>query len=73
MRKSYATDLSNLEWTYLRDHLPELPKKVKTRTHSLRDIFDAIFYVLKTGCHWRLLPTTFRPGKRSSTISAGSA
>ena len=61
MRKSYATDLSDSEWTHLRNHLPELPKKVKTRTHSLRDIFDAIFYVLKTGCHWRLLPHDFPP------------
>jgi putative transposase len=61
MRKSYATDLSDSEWNHLRERLPELPKKVKTRTHSLRDIFDAIFYVLKTGCHWRLLPHDFPP------------
>jgi putative transposase len=61
MRKNYATDLSDSEWAYLRDQLSELPKKVKTRTHSLRDIFDAIFYVLKTGCHWRLLPHDFPP------------
>lgn len=61
MRKSYATDLSDSEWTYLRSRLSELPKTVRTRTHSLRDIFDAIFYVLKTGCHWRLLPHDFPP------------
>ena len=61
MRKSYATDLSDSEWAFLRDRLPELPEKVKPRAHSLRDIFDAIFYVLKTGCHWRLLPQDFPP------------
>jgi putative transposase len=61
MRKSYATDLSDSEWAFLRDRLPELPKRIRTRTHSLRDIFDAIFYVLKTGCHWRLLPHDFPP------------
>jgi putative transposase len=61
MKKSYCTDLSDSEWTYLRSCLPELPKTVRTRTHSLRDIFDAIFYVLKTGCHWRLLPHDFPP------------
>lgn len=33
----------------------------QTRTHSLREIFDAIFYVLKTGCHWRLLHHDFPP------------
>ncbi len=36
-------------------------EEVKPRAHSLRDIFDAIFYVLKTGCHWRLLPHDFPP------------
>ena len=61
MRRSYATDLSDSEWAYLRDRLPELPKNIKTRVHSLRDIFDAIFYLLKTGCHWRLLPHDFPP------------
>jgi putative transposase len=57
MRKSYATDLSDSEWAFLRDLLPELPKRVKPRAHSLRDIF----YVLKSGCHWRLLPHDFPP------------
>lgn len=61
MRASYSTDLSDEEWAYLRNHLPEPPKEVRTRIHSLRDIFDAIFYVLKTGCHWRLLPHDFPP------------
>lgn len=61
MRKSYATDLSDSEWAFLRDRLHELPTRVRTRTHPLRDIFDAIFYVLKTGCHWRLLPHDFPP------------
>lgn len=61
MRKSYATDLSDSEWAYLRSRLSELPKTIRTRTHSLRDIFDAIFYILKTGCHWRLLPHDFPP------------
>ncbi len=61
MRRSYASDLSDSEWAYLRSRLSELPKTIRTRTHSLREIFDAIFYVLKTGCHWRLLPHDFPP------------
>ena len=35
MRKSYATDLSDSEWSCLRDRLPELPKKVKGRKRHL--------------------------------------
>lgn len=61
MRKIYSTDLSNEEWICLKAHLPALKLPDKMRTHSLRDIFDAIFYVLKTGCHWRLLPYDFPP------------
>ena len=59
MKRRYTTDLSDSEWAYLCSQLSELPKTVRTRTHSLRDIFDAISYVLKTGCHWRLLPHDF--------------
>jgi putative transposase len=61
MRKTYATDLSDEEWAYLRTRLPELPKTVRMRAHPLRDIFDAIFYVLRSGCPWRMLPGDFPP------------
>ena len=61
MRKNYATDLSDKEWAYLCRHLPEMPKDVKMRVHALRDILDAIFYVLKSGCPWRLMPGDFPP------------
>ena len=46
MRKTYATDLSDGEWACLRARLPELPRTVRMRAHALRDVFDAIFYVL---------------------------
>ena len=34
---------------------------VRTRAHALRDVLDAIFYVLRSGCPWRLLPGDFPP------------
>ena len=61
MRKNYATDLSDKEWAYLCRHLPEMPRNVRMRVHTLRDVLDAIFYVLKNGCPWRLLPGDFPP------------
>src|SRR5215216_7384853 len=61
MRKTYATDLSHEEWACLRASLPKLPRTVRMRTHALRDVFDAIFYVLRSGCPWRLLPGDFPP------------
>jgi transposase len=61
MRKKYPTDLSNPEWNCLRPYLPNPKAEGRPRTHSLRDVLDAIFYVLKSGCHWRLLPHDFPP------------
>src|SRR5215204_3790080 len=61
MRKPYPTDLSDAEWTYIEPHMP-LPKEHgRPRTHSPREILDAIFYVLRSGCSWRLLPHDFPP------------
>ena len=56
MRKLYPTDLSDAQWTRLRLCLPTPKAQGRPSTHSLREIFDAIFYVLKSGCPWRLLP-----------------
>jgi transposase len=46
MRKTYTTDLSDAEWACLTNHLPASKLPGKMRTHALREIFDAIFYVL---------------------------
>ena len=61
MRKPYPTDLSDVQWNRLRSYLPIPKPQGRPRTHSLRDVLDAIFYVLKSGCHWRLLPHDFPP------------
>ena len=45
----------------MQQYLPLGTKRGRPRTHSLRDILDAIFYVLRTDCPWRYLPTTFPP------------
>jgi putative transposase len=59
MRKPYPTDLSDAQWNYIEPHLP-LPKgHGRPRIHDLREILNAIFYVLKSGCQWRLLPHDF--------------
>src|SRR3712207_4461213 len=63
MRKTYPTDLSDAQWSRLRSYLPTPNAQGRPpRTHSsLRDVLDAIFYVVKSGCHWRLLPHDFPP------------
>jgi putative transposase len=64
MRKAYQTDLSDAEWAWLEAHLPAIPKITgRPRLHSMREILDAVFYVLRSGCPWRLLPHDFPPWK----------
>jgi len=62
--KRYPTDLSDEEWRCIGPHLPEHTGQLgRPRVHGLRAILDAVFYVLKSGCPWRLLPKEFPPWK----------
>src|SRR6478735_6618301 len=61
MSTTYPSNLSDTEWACLQRRLPPQPKRGRPPTHSLRVIFDAIFYVLRTGCAWRYLPCNFPP------------
>ncbi len=59
-KQSYDTDLTDAEWDYLSPLLPP-PGLGRPRQHDLRVILNAIRYVLRTGCQWRLLPKDFPP------------
>ena len=61
MKKSYSTDLSDAEWECLEPHIPAPNKRGRPRAHTAREILDAVFCVLKSGCPWRLLPRDFPP------------
>jgi putative transposase len=58
-RKSYSTDLSDEEWEILRPLVPEAKPGGRPRAHETRELLNAIFYVLRGGCAWRLLPHDF--------------
>jgi putative transposase len=62
-RRRYPTDLSDDEWRCIGPHLPEHAGRGRPRLHGLRAILAAVFYVLKSGCPWRLLPKDFPPWK----------
>lgn len=53
--RHYPTDINDSQWKFIKDVLNTQRK----RKHSLRDIFNAILYLLKTGCQWRMLPRDF--------------
>jgi putative transposase len=61
MSTTYPSNLSDTEWDYLERFLPARSSHARLRRHSLRSVFDALFYLLRTGCPWRYLPSNFPP------------
>lgn len=64
-RQAYVTDLSDAQWERVKQWLPEeqTGKRGRPRRHSLREILNAIFYIVTAGCVWRLLPHDLPPWK----------
>ncbi len=61
MNNTYPSNLSDAEWNCLQQFLPARSPHGRLRRHSLRSVFDALFYLLRTGCPWRYLPSNFPP------------
>src|SRR6187397_2983395 len=57
----YASDLTDAQWALIEPHLPAAPPGGRPRITDMRDVVDAIFYILRTGCQWRYLPKDFPP------------
>jgi transposase len=55
-RKSYSSDVSDAEWEFLLPYLTLMREDAPQRAHDMREVFNAIRYVVKTGCQWRMLP-----------------
>jgi putative transposase len=60
-RRAYATDLTDAQWAILQALLPPAPGGGRPRTTDMREVVNAILYVLRTGCAWHLLPHDFPP------------
>jgi transposase len=60
-RKSYPSDVSDAEWEFLLPYLSLMREDAPQREHPLRDLFNAIRYVVRTGCQWRFLPHDLPP------------
>jgi putative transposase len=61
--RCYDTDLNDAAWAWIAPYLPAARSGGRPRTTDLRAVLNAIFYLLRTGCQWRLLPREFpRPG-----------
>jgi putative transposase len=60
-RKPYPTDLSDREWALIQHLVPAAKPGGRPETSPKREILDAIFYIRRGGCAWRLLPHDFPP------------
>lgn len=61
MRKSYPSDVSDDEWAYCAPYLTLMTDDAPQREHRLRDVFDALRWLVRSGAPWRYLPGDFPP------------
>jgi transposase len=57
----YTSDLRDAEWALIEPFMPPVKAVGRPRTTDLREVVNAILYVLRAGCPWRLLPKEFPP------------
>src|SRR5215212_7274022 len=57
----YETDLTDAEWALIEPLMPKPLARGRPREWPLREVMNAIFYVLRGGVAWRLLPTDLPP------------
>jgi putative transposase len=61
MRKAHPTDLSDPEWELLERLIPPAGAGGRPRKHNMRQILNAIFYLVRAGRSWEMLPKEFPP------------
>ena len=52
----YPTDVTDAQWQRIEKFIPNANRK---RKHNLRQVWNGIHYIVKTGCQWRMLPNDF--------------
>lgn len=60
-RKAYPSDVTDDDWAFLVPYLTLMREDAPQRGYPLRELFNALRYVVKTSCQWRFLPHDFPP------------
>jgi putative transposase len=60
-RQPYPTDLSDTEWDLIKHLVPEAKPGGRPEAYPKREILNGIFYLLRSGCSWRMLPHDLPP------------
>lgn len=55
-RKPYPTDVSDEEWSFFAPYLTLMDQRAPQREHDLREVFNALRWLVRAGAPWRLLP-----------------
>lgn len=58
-RRTYPSDLSDNEWKLIEPLLPKTKPRGRKREVALKEVVNAILYILHEGCQWRALPHDF--------------
>ena len=65
----YASDMTDAEWALIEPHMPTRKVLGRPRIVPLRGVVDALLYILRTACPWRLLPRDFQTARQYSATS----
>jgi transposase len=60
-RKAYPSDVSDAEWEFCAPYLTLMKEQAPQRTHGLRQVFNALRWLVRAGCSWRMMPHEFPP------------
>src|ERR687893_388701 len=60
-RKPYPSDVTDDEWAFVVPYLTLMTPDAPQREHSLREVFNALRWLVRAGAPWRMLPTNFPP------------
>ena len=60
-KKRYPSDVDDAEWEFVVPYLALITAEAPQRKHDLREVFNALRYVVRTGIAWRYLPIHFPP------------
>ena len=60
-REAYPSDVSDDEWAFVAPYLTLMTEDAPQREHSLREVFNGLRYIVRTGAQWRFMPNDLPP------------
>jgi len=60
-RKAYPSDVTDDEWAFVAPYLTLMKEDAPQRDHALREVFNGLRYIVRTGMQWRFMPNDLPP------------